>query len=97
MRQNFGRGSFYIKVIKHNKIIFVIYSKSHKVNNKKLRSNCRNAGQTCVSTNRVLVQESVHDEFVEKLKNFVEKTIVIGDGFESGVNQGPLINKSQFE
>jgi len=60
-------------------------------------SKFRNAGQTCVSTNRVLVQESVHDEFVEKLKNFVEKTIVIGDGFESGVNQGPLINKSQFE
>jgi hypothetical protein len=29
---------------------------------------CRNAGQTCVSTNRLLVQESVHDAFVAKLK-----------------------------
>jgi len=44
----------------------------------------------------VLVQDSVHDEFVGKLKTFVEK-IVSGDGFENGVNQGPLINKSQFE
>ena len=47
----------------------------------------RNAGQTCVSTNRLLVQETVHDEFVAKLKAAIEKDLVLGDGFQKGVNQ----------
>jgi len=60
-------------------------------------SKFRNAGQTCVSTNRVLVQESVHDEFIAKLQAMMEKTIALGDGFDNGVNQGPMVNKSQFD
>eukprot|EP00090_Calanus_glacialis_P038179 TRINITY_DN6672_c0_g1_i1.p1 TRINITY_DN6672_c0_g1~~TRINITY_DN6672_c0_g1_i1.p1 ORF type:complete len:498 (+),score=139.20 TRINITY_DN6672_c0_g1_i1:130-1494(+) len=61
-----------------------------------MASKFRNAGQTCVSTNRVLVQESVHDVFVEKLQEAMEKQLVLGDGFAEGVSQGPLINKSQY-
>jgi len=61
-----------------------------------MASKFRNAGQTCVSTNRVLVQESIHDEFVEKLKIEMNK-LVLGDGFIDGVTQGPLINKTQFD
>ena len=62
-----------------------------------MASKFRNAGQTCVCSNRILVQEGIFDEFVEKLKEQVEKTIVLGDGTQKGVNQGPLINKRQFE
>jgi len=61
-----------------------------------MASKFRNAGQTCVSTNRVLVHESVHDEFVTKLKAAVETQQVLGDGMTAGVTQGPLINKAQF-
>ena len=46
---------------------------------------------------RVLVQESVHDAFVEKLQAAMEKQLVLGDGFAEGVSQGPLINKSQYK
>ena len=46
---------------------------------------------------RVLVQESVHDAFVEKLQDAMEKQLVLGDGFAEGVSQGPLINKSQYK
>ena len=46
---------------------------------------------------RVLVQESVHDVFVEKLQEAMEKQLVLGDGFAEGVSQGPLINKSQYK
>ena len=54
-------------------------------------SKYRNSGQTCVCANRIYVQASVHDAFVEKL---VEKTraLRVGDGREDGVAQGPLID-----
>lgn len=60
-----------------------------------MASKFRNAGQTCVSTNRVLVQESVVDEFVAKLSAAMDK-LVLGDGLADGVSQGPIINQSQF-
>ncbi|MBY6190043.1 NAD-dependent succinate-semialdehyde dehydrogenase [Microbulbifer agarilyticus] len=50
----------------------------------------RNAGQTCVSTNRIYVHESVHDEFVSKLQAQME-TLQPGHGLEEGTNFGPLI------
>ncbi len=52
----------------------------------------RNAGQTCVSANRLYVQSAVHEEFVDK---FVERVIrlSVGDGFNPGVAIGPLIDK----
>ncbi len=52
----------------------------------------RNAGQTCVCANRILVQESVYDEFVEKLM-VAAADLKIGDGTAEGVTIGPLINE----
>ena len=54
-------------------------------------SKYRNAGQTCVCANRLYVQDGVYDAFVEKLAA-KSKTIKVGNGFENGVSQGPLID-----
>ena len=54
-------------------------------------SKYRNAGQTCVCTNRFYVHDKVYDAFVEKLAAASRK-IKVGNGFESGVNLGPLID-----
>ena len=51
----------------------------------------RNAGQTCVCVNRFLVQDGIHDAFVERLAERIGE-FRIGDGFAAGVNLGPLIN-----
>ena len=51
----------------------------------------RNNGQTCVCANRIYVQQGVYDAFAEKLKTRVEQ-MKMGDGFEEGVDLGPLIN-----
>ncbi len=59
-------------------------------------SKYRNAGQTCVCSNRLYVQENVYDEFVEKFAAKV-KTAKVGNGFEDGVNQGPLIEEAALE
>ena len=56
-----------------------------------MASKFRNAGQTCVCTNRILVQDSVHDAFVAKLKAAVTQ-LKLGDGFGEAVTTGPLIN-----
>lgn len=58
-----------------------------------MASKFRNAGQTCVCTNRFLVQEGVHDLFVDKLTKAVE-SLAVGNGMEEGVSQGPLINEN---
>jgi len=60
-----------------------------------MASKFRNAGQTCVSTNRVLVQESVADIFLEKLRAAMEAELVSGDPTQPGVTIGPLINQAQ--
>lgn len=57
-----------------------------------LASKYRNAGQTCVCANRLYVQSSVHDRFVDKLTARV-KSIQVGNGFEAGVTQGPMIDE----
>ena len=54
-------------------------------------SKFRNTGQTCVCTNRFLVQEGIYEEFVKRLANAV-KTLNVGNGMDEGVNQGPLIS-----
>jgi len=54
-------------------------------------SKYRNAGQTCVCANRLYVQDGVYDSFVKKLAD-KSRTIKVGNGFEPGVNQGPLID-----
>ena len=56
-----------------------------------LASKYRNAGQTCVCANRLYVQEGVYDAFVTKLTEKA-KAIQVGNGFEPGVTQGPLID-----
>ncbi|TIR50603.1 MAG: NAD-dependent succinate-semialdehyde dehydrogenase [Mesorhizobium sp.] len=57
-----------------------------------IQAKFRNAGQTCVSANRLYVQSGVHDEFVDKL---VERGrhLSVGDGFDPGVAIGPLIDR----
>jgi succinate-semialdehyde dehydrogenase / glutarate-semialdehyde dehydrogenase len=54
-------------------------------------SKFRNAGQTCVCANRIYVQDSVADAFVEKLSAKVSG-LTLGRGTEAGVTQGPLID-----
>jgi succinate-semialdehyde dehydrogenase / glutarate-semialdehyde dehydrogenase len=56
-------------------------------------SKYRNAGQTCVCSNRFYVQEAVYDEFVRKFAAKVQ-TAQVGNGFADGVNQGPLIEEA---
>lgn len=57
-----------------------------------MASKFRNAGQTCVCTNRILVQDSVHDVFAEKLAAAV-KTLKLGNGTDAGTTIGPLIDE----
>ena len=59
-------------------------------------SKFRNTGQTCVCSNRILVQEGIYDEFVSKLSEAV-KTLNVGNGMEEGINQGPLINENALK
>jgi len=61
-----------------------------------LGSKFRNAGQTCVCANRILVQRNVYEEFAEKLKERVS-TFVVGHGREDSTTIGPLINRAGFE
>ena len=55
-----------------------------------IASKYRNAGQTCVCANRLYVQDGVYDAFVAKLAVKV-RALKVGNGFEDGVLQGPLI------
>tara|TARA_B110000093_G_scaffold152607_1_gene167755 strand:- start:1655 stop:2692 length:1038 start_codon:yes stop_codon:yes gene_type:complete len=55
-------------------------------------SKYRNAGQTCVCSNRILVQSSVAEEFTAKFTEAV-KTLVVGNGDQEGVTVGPLIDE----
>ena len=52
----------------------------------------RNAGQTCVCANRILVQDGVYDEFAEKFK-LAAAGLTMGNGATEGVTMGPLINE----
>jgi succinate-semialdehyde dehydrogenase / glutarate-semialdehyde dehydrogenase len=51
----------------------------------------RNSGQTCISANRILVQDSVHDEFLRRLTEAVTG-LKVGAGTEPDVSVGPLID-----
>ena len=61
-----------------------------------LISKFRNTGQTCVCSNRILVQEGIYDEFVTRLADAV-KTLNVGNGMEDGINQGPLISQKALD
>jgi succinate-semialdehyde dehydrogenase/glutarate-semialdehyde dehydrogenase len=58
-----------------------------------IASKYRNAGQTCVCANRILVQEKVYDAFAAKLAERVAR-FKIGNGLEPGVTIGPLIDEA---
>jgi succinate-semialdehyde dehydrogenase/glutarate-semialdehyde dehydrogenase len=61
-----------------------------------MMSKFRNTGQTCVCANRIYVQDGVYDAFAEKLATAVGK-LKVGNGLESGISQGPLIDVSALE
>jgi succinate-semialdehyde dehydrogenase/glutarate-semialdehyde dehydrogenase len=61
-----------------------------------MMSKFRNTGQTCVCANRIYVQDGVYEAFASKLAAAVAK-LKVGNGLETGVNQGPLIDKSALE
>ncbi len=61
-----------------------------------MASKYRNAGQTCVCANRMLVQEGVYDAFAAKLAEAVSG-LKVGSGIDEGVSQGPLIDMSAVE
>jgi succinate-semialdehyde dehydrogenase / glutarate-semialdehyde dehydrogenase len=53
----------------------------------------RNSGQTCVSSNRILVQSSIYEAFAERFAAAVG-ALTVGNGFDEGVANGPLINSA---
>ncbi|MGZ9058274.1 MAG: NAD-dependent succinate-semialdehyde dehydrogenase [Burkholderiaceae bacterium] len=59
-------------------------------------SKYRNAGQTCVCTNRFYAHEKIYDEFVQKLAAKAAQ-LKVGSGFEPGVQQGPLIDANALK
>ncbi|TRZ70408.1 MAG: NAD-dependent succinate-semialdehyde dehydrogenase [Rhodocyclaceae bacterium] len=61
-----------------------------------MASKYRNAGQTCVCANRFYVQEGVYDQFIAKFSAKV-KLLKVGNGFEEGVMQGPLIEDAAVD
>ncbi|WP_328820889.1 NAD-dependent succinate-semialdehyde dehydrogenase [Peribacillus faecalis] len=57
-----------------------------------VQSKFRNAGQTCICTNRIFVQETVYEAFSEKMVEAVSQ-LKVGNGLEDGVTVGPLIDE----
>lgn len=61
-----------------------------------IASKYRNSGQTCVCANRLFIHESIYEAFAQKLSQAVSQ-LKVGNGFEAGVQQGPLINAAALE
>jgi succinate-semialdehyde dehydrogenase / glutarate-semialdehyde dehydrogenase len=59
-------------------------------------SKFRNTGQACICADRVFVEDKIYKDFTNALINTV-KNLKVGDGFEIGVQQGPLINTAALE
>lgn len=57
-----------------------------------IQSKYRNAGQTCICTNRIFVQESIYEAFSKKMVEAVSR-LKVGNGLEDGVTVGPLIDE----
>lgn len=63
----------------------------------RLRHLCsHHSGQVCLSGSRIYVQEGIYDKFIAAFAERA-KAIVQGDGFDAGVDQGPLISKTQLD
>jgi succinate-semialdehyde dehydrogenase/glutarate-semialdehyde dehydrogenase len=56
----------------------------------------RNSGQTCVCTNRFFAQSKIYNKFVNRLAEESDK-LVVGNGFDDGTQQGPLIDEKAVE
>lgn len=56
-----------------------------------------NMGQICTATSRILVQDSIYDEFVESFKKRIQETSKIGDPFSDYTFHGPQVTKAQFD
>lgn len=61
-----------------------------------MQSKFRNAGQTCVCANRILVQDGIYERFAERLSAAVAQ-LKVGDGLQDGVSIGPLINAAAVD
>jgi succinate-semialdehyde dehydrogenase/glutarate-semialdehyde dehydrogenase len=61
-----------------------------------MQSKFRNAGQTCVCANRILVQDGIYPRFAKRLVEEVAR-LKVGNGLEQGVTIGPLINAAAVE
>ena len=61
-----------------------------------IASKYRNAGQTCVCTNRILVQSGIKEKFLKYYVKAVEK-LKVGDGMEENVEIGPLIDQGAID
>ncbi|XP_054361681.1 succinate-semialdehyde dehydrogenase, mitochondrial isoform X2 [Mirounga angustirostris] len=62
-----------------------------------MTSKFRNSGQTCVCSNRFLVQRGIHDSFVKKFAEAIKTNLHVGNGFEERTTQGPLIDEKAVE
>ncbi len=56
----------------------------------------RNSGQTCISANRIFVQDGIYDEFVSRLVDAASK-LKVGSGLEPDTKIGPLIEQSAID
>ncbi len=61
-----------------------------------MASKYRNSGQTCICANRILVQKTIYDTFIERLTRATQQ-LRVGDGFQADVQQGPLITHNAIE
>lgn len=61
-----------------------------------IQTKFRNAGQTCVCANRILVHESIIGEFSEKLAKAVQ-ILKVGNGLDEETDIGPVINQASYE
>lgn len=61
-----------------------------------IASKYRNAGQTCVCANRILIQRNIYDAFMVKYKQAVAE-LKVGDGTKDGIEIGPLINEAAID
>ncbi|XP_023343673.1 succinate-semialdehyde dehydrogenase, mitochondrial isoform X2 [Eurytemora carolleeae] len=77
---------------------FIIFSSANLQSavNGLMGAKFRNAGQTCVTANRILIQEDVYDEVLKMFTEQVKK-LKVGNGIDAEFQQGPLINNKQKE
>ncbi|NMH69287.1 NAD-dependent succinate-semialdehyde dehydrogenase [Bacillus sp. RO3] len=80
----------------HAPVIVMADSDLDKAVDGVISSKFRNAGQTCVCSNRIYVHESIQGAFTDKLVEKVKK-LKVGNGLEEGVDIGPLIDEDAVD